>query len=173
MLLSMDLHDEAYERYALIANEAGTYLAWFRAIKKKYPNKSAEQILNDLVAHTPGEEGKWFAAAKDAKLYDAAIVLANSTPCSPQTLTRAARDFEEENPQFAVEAGLAAIRWLLAGYGYEITGADVLSAYSHTMAAAKNAGIEEKVLARIRGMFTTDQQRASFVGKILVPKLGI
>ena len=29
-------------------------------------------------------------AAKDAKLFDEAIALANRTPCSPQTLTRAA-----------------------------------------------------------------------------------
>jgi len=35
------------------------------------------------------EEGKWFAAAKSAKLFDKAIALANRTPCSLQTLTLA------------------------------------------------------------------------------------
>ena len=44
---------------------------------------------------------------------------------APKTLTRAARDFADERPEFAVEAGLAALRWLVEGYGYEITGADV------------------------------------------------
>ena len=60
-------------------------------------------------------EGKWFAAAKDAKLFDEAIALANATPCDPKTLTRAARDFAQTNPAFAVEAGLAALRWLVRG----------------------------------------------------------
>jgi hypothetical protein len=83
------------------------------AVAKKYPHKKPAEILEDLVAHTPGEEGKWFAAAKDAKLFDEAIALANRTPCSPQTLTRAARDFEEKRPEFAIEAGMAALRWLL------------------------------------------------------------
>ena len=84
----------------------------------------------DLVAYTPGEESKWFAAAKSAKLYDEAIALARRTPYSPQTLTRAARDFEEKNPAFAVEAGMAALHWMVEGYGYEITGLVVHSAYS-------------------------------------------
>jgi hypothetical protein len=44
-----------------------------------------------LAARTPGEEGRWFAAAKPAGLYDQAIVLANRSPCDPRTLTRAAR----------------------------------------------------------------------------------
>jgi len=95
VLLSSGFVDEAYERYGLVANQAGTYAAWFRAVAKTYPHKKPQQILDDLVAETPGEEGKWFAAAKDAKLFDEAIALANRTPCSPQTLTRAARDFEE------------------------------------------------------------------------------
>jgi hypothetical protein len=99
--------------------------AWFRAVAKKYPHKKPAEILDDLVAETPGEEGKWFAAAKDAKLFDEAIALANRTPCSPQTLTRAARDFEAKTPAFAIEAGLAALRWIVEGYGYDITGADV------------------------------------------------
>jgi hypothetical protein len=119
VLLSAGLADEAYERYGLLANQAGTYLAWFRAVARKYPGKSRSRLLEDLVAHTPGEEGKWFAATKSAKLFDEAIALANRSPCAPQTLIRAARDFEETNPTFALEAGMAALRWLVEGYGYE------------------------------------------------------
>jgi hypothetical protein len=59
-------------------------------VAKEYPHKNPTAILDDLVSETPGEEGKWFAAAKDAELFDEAIALANRTPCSPQTLTRAA-----------------------------------------------------------------------------------
>lgn len=124
-------------------------------------------MLADLVAHTPGDEGKWFAAAKSAKLFDEAIELANRTPCSPQTLTRAARDFEEKNPTFALEAGMAALRWLALGYGHEITGADVLAAYSHTMKAAEHAGIVEETRARIRDLVSRETFGERFVTRIL------
>ncbi|MDP1869989.1 MAG: hypothetical protein Q8K61_00020 [Gallionella sp.] len=40
----------------------------FRSICKKYPHKPPTEILNDLVVSTHGQEGKWFAAAKDAKM---------------------------------------------------------------------------------------------------------
>jgi hypothetical protein len=41
VLLSSGLIDEAYRRYGLDANQAGTYLATFRAVAKKYPHKLA------------------------------------------------------------------------------------------------------------------------------------
>lgn len=125
ILLSSGLVDEAYRRYGLVANQAGTYLAWFRNLVRRYPKKKPAEILRDLVAMTPGEEGKWFAAAKDAKLFNEAVGLANRSPCAPQTLIRAARDFVEKNPRFAVESGMAALRWLVEGYGYEVTANDV------------------------------------------------
>ncbi len=118
----------------------GTYLATFRAVARKYPHKSAAEILADLVETTPGDEGKWFAAAKAAGLYDEALELASRTPCDPRTLTRAARDFAEKQPAFAVGAGLLALHWLALGYGYEITSVDVREAYSSTLAAAEQAG---------------------------------
>ena len=167
VLLSSGLADEAYEKYGLVANQAGTYLAWFRAVARKYPHKAKAEVLADLVAHTPGDEGKWFAAAKSAKLFDEAIELANRTPCAPQTLTRAARDFEEKNPTFALEAGMAALRWLALGYGYEITGADVLSVYSHTMKAAEHAGIVEETRARIRDLVSRETFGERFVTRML------
>lgn len=86
------------------------------------------------------DESGWWVAAVRARLFDEAVALANRTPCDPKTLTRAARDFAEKNPAFAVEAGLAALRWIIHGYGYEITGADVWAAYSHTIKAAANVG---------------------------------
>lgn len=142
--------EEAYQRYALEAHQARTYLAWFRNVKKAYPAKKPSDILEDLVATTPGEAGKWFAAAKSEKLWDEAIALARRSPCSPKTLTRAARDFAEKRPTFALEAGLTALGWLLEGYGYEVTGADVHNAYEHTMKAADNAGLRAPTLKRIQ-----------------------
>ena len=69
-----------------------------------------------------------------------ALELANRSPTDPRTLTRAARDFKDTNPAFAIEAGLPALRWLGEGYGYEVTGADVWAAYSRTIDAAERLG---------------------------------
>lgn len=173
LLLSSGLVDEAYTRYGLRASRASTYTAWFRSVCKKYPHKKASEVLDDLVTETPGEEGKWFAAAKDAKLFDEAIALANRSPCSPQTLTRAARDFEEKNPAFAIEAGMAALRWLVEGYGYEVTGLDVLNAYSHTMKAAQNAGCAEQTQKRIHALVASESFGERFVTKVLGRQLGL
>jgi hypothetical protein len=171
ILLSSGLAEEAYERYGLTANRAGTYLAWFRAVLRKYPDKTAAQVLADLVAITPGEEGKWFAAAKDAGLYEEALELARTSPCDPRTLTRAARDFAEKNPLFALEAGLAALHWLVEGYGYEITSLDVSAAYSYTLKAAAMIGAGEKTQRRIRRLVEADAPGARFVSEILEREL--
>ena len=173
ILLSSGLADEAYTRYGLTANRAGTHLAWFRAVKRKYPDKRPPEILDDLVKRSPGEEGKWFAAAKSEKLFDEAIALANRSPCSPQTLTRAARDFAAKNPTFALESGMAALRWLCEGYGYEITSLHVLDAYSFTMRAAEHAGRAEETLERIRKLVAKEAIGDCFVTRILGPRLGL
>jgi tetratricopeptide (TPR) repeat protein len=173
ILLASGMADEAYSRYAIEATQKTTYLATFRAIAKKYPYKAAKEILSDLVASLPGNEGKWFAAAKSAGLYSEAIELANRTPCDPKTLTRAARDMKGKEPLFAVEAGMAALRWLVAGYGYEITGQDVREAYNFTMEAAVNAGCKEETLERIRNLVMADTSGDRFVSRILGPELGM
>jgi hypothetical protein len=173
ILLSTGRVDEAYSRYALTANRTGTYLGWFRAITKKYPNVLRTVVLSDLVRLTPGDEGKWFAAAKDAKLFDEAIALANQTPCDPRTLTRAARDFAEKHPVFAVEAGLAALRWLVQGFGYEITSADVWAAYTNAIKAAANAPAAGEVRGRIRALIDSANARGGFVANIIGREVGL
>jgi hypothetical protein len=45
--------------------------AAFREIVRKYP----QRVLRDLVARTPRQEGKWFAAAKEAGLLEMALIL--------------------------------------------------------------------------------------------------
>jgi hypothetical protein len=173
ILLSTGRVGEAYARYALTANRTGTYLGWFRAVVKKYPNVPRTVVLSDLVQLTPGDEGKWFAAAKDAKAFDEAIALANQTPCDPRTLTRAARDFAETHPAFAVEAGLAALRWLVRGYGYEITSADVRAAYTHTIKAAANAQAADEIRIRIRALIDNADARGGFVATIIGRDVGL
>ena len=153
ILLSSGLAIDAYRRYAIEANQGTTNLATFRAIAKKYPSVPPEQILRDLVESTPGSEGKWFAAAKDVGLFDVAIELATRSPTDPRTLTRAARDYAEEQPEFALSAGLAALHWISRGHGYEITGGDVLDVHAAVMHAATKAGIAtDGINAQIREM---------------------
>ncbi|MFN5150730.1 MAG: hypothetical protein ACK5DC_04190 [Burkholderiales bacterium] len=172
ILLSSGLLDEAYRRYAIEANQGTTNLATFRAIAKKYPHKQPEEILRDLVSSTPGAVGKWFAAAKDAGLFDVAIELSTRSPTDPRTLTRAARDYAEKQPAFALAAGLAALRWISLGHGYEITGADVLDAYSAVMQAAVNAVVPTQQLnEQIRDMIASTQPGNSLMKTILARHL--
>jgi hypothetical protein len=137
MLLASGFAEEAYRRYGLDATFRATNLATFQALAKKYPSKAPAELLRDLVASTPGSEGKWFAAAKAAGLYDEAIYVAGLSPCDPKTLARAARDFDEERPAFAMEASLLALRWIGEGWGYEITSLDVTDAYASGKRAAE------------------------------------
>ncbi len=149
--ISSGLHDEAYRRYGLSAAQGNSYLARFRAVAKRYPMMAPEDILSDLIKTTPGSEGKWFATAKDLKLYDFALLLADQSPCEPKTLTRAARDFLETEPEFALGAAIAALRWLNEGWGYEVMSIDVIDAYELALAAAERAHIDD-VLDQIRAL---------------------
>jgi hypothetical protein len=172
IVLSCGLADEAYRRYGLDANRAGTYLATFRAVARKYPHKSSREILHDLVQTTPGDEGKWFAAAKEEGLYDEALELARASPCDPRTLTRAARDLAPQRPDFAIGAGLLALHWLANGFGYEVTGADVWAAYSSTITAAEQTGNVPEVREQMRHIISAEGP-GGFVRRVLGRELGM
>lgn len=150
ILLSSGMTDEAYQRYAIAANQGTTYLSTFRAICKKYPHKAPTEILNDLVVSTPGQEGKWFAAAKDAGLYELAIKLARRSPVDHRTLNRAALDFIDTQPLFVIEAGLLSLGWMLEGRGYELTAGEVMTALDAIKRAATVEGSLEHTLLRVR-----------------------
>ena len=159
ILISSGLHDEAYRRYGLRAAQGNSYLARFRAVSKRYPMIAPADILSDLIKTTPGDEGKWFATAKDLKLYELALQLADQSPCEPKTLTRAARDFLESEPAFALGAAMAALRWLNEGWGYEVTTIDVVDAFDLALAAAERLRIDN-VLDQIR-VLLDERQGAS------------
>ncbi len=167
ILLSSGMSEQAFSRYAIQANWKTTYLATFNAIAKKYPHKNPEDLLKYLADSTPGDEGKWFAAAKSAGLYDQAIELAHESPCDPRTLVRAAKEMAEKQPRFAMEAGLAALRWLVRGYGYEVTNLDVRQACQWTMKAAGHAGCSPEALQRLRDLVAGEEQEEGFVSRII------
>ena len=127
-----------------------------------------ETILRDLVASQPGNEGKWFAAAKDAGFFELAIELANRSPSDPRTLIRAARDYAVERPEFSLAAGVTALRGITNGWGYDITGVDVLDAYAAVLAAAGASGVDEALVkSEVRALIAASRGGGEFVGRIL------
>ncbi|HNU68978.1 MAG TPA: hypothetical protein PKH54_08955 [Myxococcota bacterium] len=171
ILLTCGRIDEAYARYGLSANRCGTNVATFMAVTRKYPTKAPAEILADLVKSTPGEEGKWFAAAKDAGLFREALFLAERSPCDPKTLTRAARDHIDRQPAFALGAGLLALYWLFQNHGYKITSPDILAAYNNTIDAAGRTGQIDATVKKINRMATSLMGGNSFAAHILEDKL--
>jgi hypothetical protein len=172
ILLSLGRTEEAYRRYGLYAHRAGTYLATFRALAKAYPSVSRAQILSDLIDTTPGDEGKWFATAKELGLYDMALKLVRDSPCDPKTLARAARDFAEREPSFAHGAGFAALYWLTRGHGYEITSIDVWGAYYSTLKAAELLGSSSDTKTRIQQL-VAQEAPGGFVRQVLGRELAL
>lgn len=171
VLLDAGLADQAYAGYAVDAAYASTNLATFKAVARKYPGKPQETILRDLVARQPGAEGKWFAAAKDAGLFALAIELAERSPADPRTLIRAARDFALKQPEFAMAAGVAALRGIARGDGYDITSADVLDAYAAVAQAAAAAGVDGAELQRAVRAAIAAGGGAAFVARVLAHRL--
>lgn len=171
ILLAAGRVDEAYRRFGVLAPRGSTYLATFRALARRYPSKPPQQLLADLVASAPGEEGKWFAAARDVGLYDEALELARRAPCAPLTLIRAATEELAERPGFALEVGYQALHWITDGYGYDITGYDVLAAYNATMKAAETLGRRDQSFARIRALVAGETFGERFVTKVLKREL--
>jgi len=167
ILLSSGLYDEAYQQYGITANLGGTNLATFRNIAKKYPMKEKSQILQDLIKSTPGAEGKWFAAAKSSGMLPLALKIAHQSPCEPKTLNRAARDYLDKDPRFALGVAMASLHWLSQGWGYEITGSDVHSAFHYAIKAAQNLGLEEQVHRDIKKMVAQDTSPGMFMKDIL------
>ena len=116
---------------------------------RRYPQKSKEEILRDLIGENNENGGKWFATAKSLGMFELAIELVRKSPCEPATLTRAAEKYKDENPEFALECAVSALKWIAEGFGYEITGADVFKAYDMALKAAENIGNTPQTKKRI------------------------
>ncbi len=171
ILLNAGQIEEAYERFALIANRENSYLSTYRVIAKKYHSIQSKRILTDLINASPGEEGKWFATAKELGQLELALELARKGPCDPKTLTRAAKDYLASNPEFALDIGMAALAWLFKGYGYEITISGVRAAYESTIKAAQAIGKEEETRSKISEAVNYGLSQHNWVADILAREL--
>lgn len=141
LLLSLGRIDEAYRRYAMDALPyRPTYRARYLDLAKKYPSIEPGRLLGDLVKNSSGAEGKWFSASMAAKLPDEALKLAQQYPVDPKTLVRAALKYAAKDPKFAYDLCVAALRWVVEGYGYDLTTIDVIQAFDTGRAAADQIG---------------------------------
>lgn len=167
ILLDSGRTGEAYEKYALTANVSSTGLATFRAISRKYPGRDPKGILLDL-AESSGDPGRWFAAAKDAGFLDLALEFAKTGRTDPRTLSRAARDLLETDVRFCLQVGRLAIQRILEGYGYELTGGDVIDAYRRFLAAAERLGVTEHARNDVLAIAGKAEQSGAAFSSVLI-----
>lgn len=119
--------EEAYEKFGLRLSES-SYLNSFRAVCKRYPQLDKAKILADLIELTPGEEGKWFAAARSLGDLELLKKLAWEGPCNPSTVTTAVKALEKKEPRVAYELACAALYGMDLGWAYELDYAKVSQA---------------------------------------------
>lgn len=151
ILLRLGKAEEAYRRFGLPSAFGNTWLAMWRDLVKRYPDRDPRGILEDLIA-LHGRKGKWFAAAKTAGYLDIALDCAADAEAAPATLIRSARDFASKDPDFATQVALHAIAHLLAGRGFDATPLDIDEALGHLMTASRLIDRTAWVMAELRRM---------------------
>lgn len=146
--------EEAYRRFGLPTASGNTWLAMWRDLVKRYPDRDARALLEDLIA-LHGRKGKWFAAAKTAKYFDIALDCAADHEAAPSTLIRAARDFAIKESAFAAEVALRAVEHLLAGRGYEPKPFDIDEAIDHLLTASTRIDRRNWAIAALQRLMET------------------
>lgn len=142
ILLESGMEEEAWTHHALRAAEDGSRMRWLRTLRERYPRRSPEAILDRLVATTPGSEGRWFAAARQAGMLDAALALAERAPAEPATLITAVKQHAESDPAFAHACGLLAAVGLAAGHAFDPEKIDVDALAWGLVRSARALGLE-------------------------------
>ena len=98
--------------------------------------------------------------------------MVRSPECDPNTLTRAARDYLDSEPGFALGSAMAALRWLSEGWGFEATSIDVVEAYDRAMDAAARLNNINDVTEQIRQLVeSSDNASTQFVRQALQGRL--
>lgn len=164
-LLAAGRRSEAFNQYALLANRSNSNLSTFRALHKKYPEIEPEKLLSYLIEASSDAPGKWFATAKTLGQLDVAQQLIWQSACDPHTLTRAARDFATKDPLFAMQCARGALHWISKGYGYEITGIDVHTAWQLAISTSEAVGQKDETVAFIDQCVQAAPSIKPFVGK--------
>ncbi|MEA3280816.1 MAG: hypothetical protein U9Q38_09500, partial [Thermodesulfobacteriota bacterium] len=160
VLLNADRKEEAYLRYGIMIRTGTTYLAQYRSILKKYPERDPRKILMDLI-ESSGDKAAWFSSARQAGFLNIAEECAFSGIVNPKTLIRAARDAKESDPRFTSRIAYRAIDNMLQGHGYEMTTSDLTQAFDHLMTAAKNLQIMSQTIKELQMLL--DQKSSNYI----------
>lgn len=161
--------EEAYHRFGLPSAGGTTWLAMWRDLVKRYPDRDPREVLEDLIG-LHGRKGKWFAAAKTAGFLDIALECAADMEAAPATLMRAARDFEQTEPTFAAQVALYAIMQLLADRGYDASPLDIDEAVGYLIASSDRIEQRPWAIAQLSKL-AGDTQRDDLMAKRLGFKL--
>ncbi|TVS18726.1 MAG: hypothetical protein EA417_02465 [Gammaproteobacteria bacterium] len=149
LLRELGRHQEAFERYALAAHESSSRVKWLKSLLAAYPERDPGAMLAALVATTPGQEGRWFAAARQAGLLDAAVALAERSATEPATLITAVKQHAESEPPFTLRCGLLALRGLLRGDAFDPEKIDLDLLVRHLTQAADALGVRDDLPGQI------------------------
>ena len=171
VLLAAGQREAAYREYAVAAHWRQNCRQTFDALLRAYPEVGPSQLLEDLIAASPGQEGRWFATACALRFHGLAAEIAGRSPCDPRTLIRAGLQQLEGDPGFAGEVSLAALRWLCGGHGVEISGDDVYAAHDLARAAALRTGTQGALRATVAALCDQPHPAAQWVHGLLAREL--
>lgn len=159
--------EEAYKRYGLMLPFRTTGLATLSAIRKKYPKISPQRILNDLLEADPGNERRYFAAARKIGMIELAIEIAEKYDVEPKTLTTACKDYLENDPDLSLKFGIMALQRYADGYGYEPEYTDIKKCYDLVQNAADRANKTDEVNEKVQAMVERDKSMRRLVSSVV------
>lgn len=167
ILLKAGRIEEAYKRYGLMLPFRSTGLATLSAIRKKYPKISPQRIISDLLEADPGNERRYFAAARKIGMIELAIEIAEKYDVEPKTLTTACKDYLEKDPDLSLKFGLMALQRYADGYGYEPEYSDVRKCYDFILQASNSAGKTDEVNQKVQVMVDRDKSMQRLVSSVV------
>lgn len=163
--------EEAYAGHAFTAHARQNCRLTFEALRREYPEVATSKLFGDLLAASPGQEGRWFATACALRFHALAAEIAAEAPCDPRTLLRAGLSRLDADPEFAREVAVAALRWTCGGHGVEIAGDDVYAAFDLARAAAVRTGTLPRTRSRIAAACDDPHPAAQWVLGLLAAEL--
>lgn len=164
--------DEAYVGYAFVAHAQQNCRLTFEALRRAYPRVGASRLLEDLLAASPGQEGRWFATACALRFHALAVEIIKNSPGDPRTLLRIGLGRLEADPEFAREVAVAALRWICGGHGVEIAGDDVYAAFDLARVAGQRTDTLARTRSRIAAACDQPHPAAQWVLGLLAAELG-
>ncbi len=167
ILLKEGRVEEAYKKYGLMIPFEATGLATLSAIRKKYSTISPQRILSDLLDADPGNERRYFAAARKIGMVELAIELAEKFDVEPKTITTACKDYLEKDSELSLKFGMLALQKYTDGFGYEPEFGDIQKCHDLVCMAAERAGKKDETARNIEEMVRNDKSVRKLVTSVV------